>query len=98
MFKGLDEKQLDTVKEILDRFRGLVDPEKETPDADPFVIALAIEEHTARKLNLFGGKCIVVTQEKPARGDKPKIPDVCNEYGIECISVDQLFRKENWTF
>ena len=98
MFKDLDEKQLKTVKEILDRFPGLVDPEKETPDADPFVIALAIEEQMARKLTLFGGKCIVVTQEKPARGDKPKIPDVCVQYEIESIPLDQLFRRENWTF
>lgn len=47
--------------------RGLVDKKN---SADPFVIALAKQEH-----------CKVVTEEVPSRNSKsPKIPDVCNEY------------------
>jgi hypothetical protein len=51
-----------------------------------------------RQETLFKGHCIVVTQEKPSRGNRPKIPDVCQHYDIECISVAGLFRKEGWKF
>ncbi len=56
---------------------------------DPWVIALAQD--------LPNG--IVVTQEKKSRNpDKPKIPNVCDNLGIECIDLIGLFRKEDWTF
>jgi hypothetical protein len=99
IFKRLDSNQIVKVQEICRRFPTLVDPLKEIPEADPFVIALAMVEAEAQRQNLFGGQCIVVTQEIPARGEaKKKIPDVCNHYEIECIGLLELFRRENWKF
>ena len=67
----------------------LVDPDTGDSGGDPWVIALAQD--------LQNG--IVVTQEKPSRNkDKPKIPNVCSDLGIECIDLIGLFRKENWIF
>jgi rRNA maturation endonuclease Nob1 len=98
MFREQDIEQLQHAQDILSRFSKLIDPAKEIPDADPFVVALAIIENTKRQDSLFKGQCIVVTQEKPSRGARPKIPDVCQHYGIECIPVAELFRKEGWKF
>ena len=67
----------------------LVDPKTGESGGDPWVIALAQD--------LPNG--IVVTQEKPSRNkDKPKIPNVCNDLGIECVDLIGLFRKEDWIF
>jgi len=97
MFKDLDADQLEKVRSILRRFPGLVDFQKATPDADPFIIALAICEEQQR--TLWDEHRIVISEEKPANsGARPKIPDVCKSYGVECISLTELFRKENWQF
>jgi len=98
IFRQQDIEQLQRAQEILSRFPDLIDPAKEIPDADPFVVALAIIENTKRQDTLFKSHCIVLTQEKPSRGARPKIPDVCQRYGIECILVAELFRKEGWKF
>src|SRR5436190_1147124 len=94
IFREQEIEQVQRAQEILSHFPNLIDPAKEIPDADPFVVALAIIENTRRQETLFRGQCIVVTQEKRSRGTRPKIPDVCQHYGIECISVAGLFRKE----
>lgn len=98
MFKKLNQQQVEVVKEIQQRFPTLVDPAKEIPDADPFVIALAIAESKKTKELLFKDQYIVITQEKPSRGGKPKIPDVCQHYRIAWMPVGELFKKEQWRF
>jgi len=42
-------------------------------------------------------KRIVVTEEK-IRGNKVRIPSVCQEYNVEAIDILDMFRKEGWTF
>jgi hypothetical protein len=78
------------VTEILKNpnYQKLVDDRKGTYSADPFVIALAIEEHL-----------IVVTGERASNNIlKPNIPDVCNSIGIDCINILRLMRIEKWSF
>jgi len=98
VFVALTAAQVQRVGEILKRFPGLIDPTKEIPDADPFVIALALSENAE---NLFA-KHVVVTMERRSRGTKPKIPDVCTAYGVECIfgstALTELFEGEGWRF
>jgi len=97
MFKNLDANQLEKVRDILRLFPNLVDFRKTTPDADPFIIALAMCEEQQR--TLWEEQHIVVSEEKPAcSGAHPKIPDVCKSYGVECIPLMDFFRKENWQF
>ena len=43
LFKPLTIKQIEIVKDIVKKYPSLAEPGKETPAADPFVIALAIE-------------------------------------------------------
>jgi hypothetical protein len=53
IFREQDIDQLQGAQEILSRFPDLTDPAKEIPDADPFVVALAIIENTKRQDTLF---------------------------------------------
>ena len=82
-----DEVQIATAK-ILSDFPKLVNNERNRSIADPFVIAVA----AVRKLS-------VVTGEK-RRGnlDRPIIPDVCEAYGITCLTLLELMKTEGWKF
>lgn len=71
------------VKEILSSHSGLVLGGKKNNNADPFVIALAMEKN-----------CVVVTEEKKNGNlSSPKIPDVCEYYKIECINFIEFLRE-----
>jgi hypothetical protein len=88
MYKNLDREQMKQVCNILKQFKELIDTNKETPDADPFVIALAKNKGWT-----------VITSEKPANlGGHPKIPDVCKNYNIKCIPLIKFFREQKWEF
>lgn len=58
---------------------------KGSSSGDAFLIATAI------KYDL-----IVVTQENPKA--ERKIPQICKKYGIEAISIIELWEKEGWIF
>jgi len=56
------------------------------PVADPFVIAKAKE---------IGG-CVVTTEKyKP---NSAKVPNVCERFGVEYMSLEDFMAKENWSF
>ena len=61
------------------------------------VIALAIEMTTDSQQTLFQIKKIVVTEEK-LRGEKIRIPFVCQKYSIDSINIIEMFRIEGWKF
>lgn len=93
MFKETSRELVSLVQEIVNRFRGLVDPDQPTKDADPFVVALAIQEsRTVYRQNVY-----VVTEEKYAPG-RPRIPHVCDAYGLKYLTIHQLFLFEGWNF
>jgi hypothetical protein len=53
--------------------------------ADPFLIALG-----------YTRGCHVVTEESKTK--EWRIPDVCQQYGIECVDRWGMMRLEGWTF
>jgi hypothetical protein len=55
--------------------------------ADPFVIALAALR-----------ECALVTQEQGGSPNKPRIPFVCRNRGIDCVSLLDVIRAEQWSF
>lgn len=95
MFAKCTRSQLALVAQILREFPGLIDHRKRRPDADPFVIALALAE---KQDDLFGGDFVVVTHEKPHPTGRPHIPDVCRHYDIQCVDLPELFAREGWRF
>jgi hypothetical protein len=88
MFVSLDEDIQRATQEVLAAFPKLVDTRKDRRRADPFVIALA-------EIRL----CVVVTNERnqgiPSR---PRIPGVCEHFGIQCITLLQLMQDKGWSF
>ena len=96
MFKEPTLRQIVLVQEILKEFPSLIDTERKY-DADPWVIALAIELSSSAQTTLLTIKRIVVTEEK-LRGTQVKIPYVCNQKSIEAIDIVELFRTEGWKF
>ena len=90
MFRKLDREQIQFAQDIMARFPDLVDPEKETPDADPFVVSLARSESGA-----------VITEERrtgPSPGGRPKIPNVCDAFGVRRLTLTDFFREQNWKY
>jgi len=88
IFIPLDEDiQIATI-EIQQQFPKLVDYNKQRSQADPFVIATAI---VYRKT--------LVTEEIPSQSvNKPKIPNVCQHFGLEYINFLELMKREQWRF
>jgi hypothetical protein len=88
MFVPLDEEIQQATTEILGRFPRLVGAMRDRNRADPFVIALAKVKQAT-----------VVTGEKNiGTPDRPRIPTVCNHFGIGHRSLLQLIREKGWTF
>lgn len=78
----------ETVREILQNHRGLVEGGSKKNSADPFVIALA-----------RNNRCKVVTEEvRTHNSNAPKIPDVCEAYDIECIDFVGFSREVKFAF
>lgn len=74
--------------EILSKFPRLVDSRKDRSQADPFVIAVA-------KIN----NLIVVTEEKnEGTEDRPRIPIVCDYFGIKHMKLLDMIRDQGWKF
>jgi len=98
-FKELDTYQIKIVKEILKKYPSLAKSDSESPSADPFVIALAIEFNRNPQKTLTSSiQQRVVVSEERLRGSRVRIPFVCKEYGIECITMIEMCRSEGWKF
>lgn len=95
-FKGMNFNQLLMVSKIVKEFPGLIDPYKERNEADPWLIALAIEEK--KQLDLFNpSKELYLVSEENER--KPfKIPAVCEHYGINHINLNGFYEMQGWSF
>ena len=57
-----------------------------TPVADPFVIACA---------KVLGGTLITEEQGKP---NAPKIPNVCDHFGIPHMNLNEFMQQQGWSF
>lgn len=85
----INELVQEQVSEVLSEFPRLVDNRTGKSGADPWVIALAL---TAENY-------IVLTEENPTDSkNRPKIPDVCDHFNLQCIKVVDLIKRENWIF
>jgi hypothetical protein len=87
MFIELDEEQAKEVLIIVHKFPTLIDSEKTTPDADPFVIGLALSKGWT-----------VIASERSNPGGKPRIPDVYRNYNVKCIKLVEFIRERGWKY
>lgn len=88
VFLPSDVSIQERVRTILCTDRGLVEGGKKRNNADPFVIALAMEK-----------QCKVVTEEAPSNSVvAPKIPNICSKYGIPYTNFVGFMREMNLVF
>ena len=88
MFQPLDEEVQEIAIEILASHPTLIDINRPTYQADPFIIALAVKQD-----------CVVVTQEIWTNSPKrTKIPNVCAAYDVTCIDLLNMVQELKWKF
>ena len=96
IFRPPTKRQVEILKDILKNYPALVKEDRKY-DADAWVVALAVEMTTGAQQTIVQIKRIVVTEER-LRGDKVRIPYVCQKYSIESIGIIEMFRIEGWKF
>ncbi|MFN3599128.1 MAG: DUF4411 family protein [Aquificaceae bacterium] len=94
MFIAPDRFQTKKLKDILERFPFLAKPDGIGPNADPWLIALALSKK--EEISIFNQDYVIITEESKSK--QKRIPAVANHYGIECINLIELFKKEGWRF
>lgn len=101
VFERPDTEEQKKVTEIMERFPFSLPRKKQLKGefwADPFVVARA-----------FAQKAIVVSSEKPAKIEKDKkgnkkihhlhkIPNICEELGVQCITPQKFMAEQKWRF
>ena len=79
---------LDSTADIQTVAQGLINKYKLKSNADPFLIAAA-QKH----------KLTVVCHEKLMKqNEKPRVPNLCQELGVPCITLLEMIQQNNWVF
>jgi hypothetical protein len=95
-FKRTTFTQANLVKKIIEEFPGIIDVQKEKNQADPWLIALAIERKGELDLFSSSKKLYLVSEESEI---KPfRIPAVCKKYGINHINLEGFYKMQDWSF
>lgn len=88
LFHTLDADTQVALREVMAQFPRLVNTQKDRSTADPVVIALA-------RVKSFA----VITGEKAAgTNERPRIPNVCDFYGVRHLMLPELIRERRWRF
>ena len=93
----IDREHFDLVKEILAKYPELDDESKEKAHADPFLVAMALQNLRKQKQQGASWRpMVIVTDEIKKRQSPKKIPFVAKEYGIECLTLMEFLEREDW--
>jgi hypothetical protein len=84
-----DEDAQTIARSLIQKFSFAQHPKKGLTGADPFVIARA---------QLGNPVWTVVSGEKPTDANNPKIPYVCGQLNVPCLSFRQFWQNEGWSF
>ena len=80
-----DDVQANVTKIVREHPRMISFSSGGSSSGDAFLIATAMK---------YGLK--VITQENKTKNNK--IPDICRQYNIECLSINELCSEEGWSF
>ncbi|HEY4963563.1 MAG TPA: DUF4411 family protein [Candidatus Saccharimonadales bacterium] len=78
--------------EVVQKYPKLVKPENEKEDADPWLVALAIDNNKSENEKEF----ILVTQEN--QNKTTNLPAACKNFGIMTISLKQFLEEVSISF
>jgi len=84
-FQTMKDSQLIIVADIVNKFPGLIDPNREKEQADPWLIAMAVEERSKNQEEML----YVVSEENETK--KNRIPAVCKHYKLEHLNLERFF-------
>ncbi len=93
-FKTMTAGQAVYVASIVAEFPGLIDPSQVKDQADPWLIALALEERARLPLINQSENLVVVSQENPR--SSTKIPAVCKHFGVRHMDLGEFFESVGW--
>jgi hypothetical protein len=93
-FKDISLEQTLLVSEIVQHFPTLIHYNKEKDDADPWIIALVIEQKSKPDLfSVFQDYAIVSTESAFIPNH---LPSVCNHYSIKHFGLPDFFTANGW--
>lgn len=95
IFRSITPEQVGIVKDILEKFPGLIDYKKEKEEADPWIIALAKEE--IQESPLFLKKDVALVTMESVNSPQ-KIPAVCRYLNIPHLNLLEFFKERGWAF
>ena len=93
-FKSMTGTQAQYVSEIISEFPGLIDPNSEKDQADPWLIALVLEER--KQLGLFASSQEFIVISEESEKSPQKIPSVCKRHNIRHFNLKEFFGFNGW--
>lgn len=93
-FKDISLKQTLIVSEIVQKFPTLIHYNKERDDADPWLIALVLEQRSTPSLFSSLQDFAIVSNESSSIPNR--LPAVCKHYSIRHLDLPQFFEANGW--
>ncbi|MFA4906999.1 MAG: DUF4411 family protein [archaeon] len=93
-FYGITEKQIQLTRRILEKFPDLIDYKREKNQADPWLIALAIEKN--EEISLFGGNKVFYVISGEKHSSTKRIPAACREFNVTHMSFEEFAQDNGW--
>ncbi|MBL7846382.1 MAG: DUF4411 family protein [Cyclobacteriaceae bacterium] len=93
-FKKISQRQTEFVPDILKNFPKLINPDSTKDQADPWIIAMIMEEK-----EIIGNQTnnyIIISNE--SKTSPNKIPAACSYYDIRHLNLVEFFNYNYWEF
>jgi hypothetical protein len=94
-FKDISLQQTLLVSEIVQQFPTLIHYNKEKDDADPWLIALIIEQRSMP--NLFSSLQDFAIVSTESTSIPNRLPAVCKHYSIKHFDLPDFFKANEWS-
>ncbi len=93
-FKDISIQQALIVSEIVKKFPTLIHYNKEKDDADPWLIALVLEQRSTPSLFSALQEFTIVSAESTLISGR--LPDACKYYSIKHLDLPGFFKANGW--
>jgi len=94
-FKDISLRQALLVSEVVQKFPTLIHYNREKDDADPWLIALVIEQRSMPDLFSSLQEFAIVSTESAFIPNR--LPEVCKHYSIKHFDLPDFFKANGWS-